>query len=229
MQYSEFLSLLKANGIAAFTVSEAAKILGKTNQYAAKFLQKREGIEHIEKGRYCISGASDDAVASHIVYPSYISLISALRYYNLTTQIPTEKYVITTARHKPLLFHKYTIRFITVNKKLMFGFDEVNGVSVASPEKAFVDTLYLKREMWYTEEFEEGLRRGVISIKIMKEYIARIGNKELEKRFESFIESYNFKEEAKDRINAAHGTPLSKALQGKAAPNALHKEKRIRA
>ena len=227
MQYSEFLSSLKANGIAVFTVSDAAKILGKTNQYAAKFLQKRNGIERIEKGKYCISGMPEDAVVSHIVYPSYLSLISALRYYNLTTQIPKEKYVITTLRHKPLLFHNYMVRFITVNEKLMFGFNEVNGVSVATPEKAFVDTLYLKKEMWYTEEFEEGLKRGVISIKRIKEYIARIGNKELEKRFESFVESHNFKEGA-DYINATDSTSLGKALQGKAAQNALHKKKRIR-
>ena len=190
MQYSEFLSSLKANGISVFTVSEASKILGKTALYTAKFLQKREGIERVEKGKYCISGASDDAVASHIVYPSYLSLISALRYYNLTNQLPGEKYVITTVRHKPLLFHKYKIRFIKVNKKLMFGFSEINGVSIASPEKIFVDVLYLKKEVWYTEEFQEGLRRGVIDIRKIKDYVIRIGNRQLEKKFAEFLENH---------------------------------------
>ncbi|MCL4382071.1 hypothetical protein M1614_03795 [Candidatus Marsarchaeota archaeon] len=190
MQYSEFLSSLKANGISVFTVSEASKILGKTALYTAKFLQKREGIERVEKGKYCISGASDDAVASHIVYPSYLSLISALRYYNLTNQLPGEKYVITTVRHKPLLFHKYKIRFIKVNKKLMFGFSEINGVSIASPEKIFVDVLYLKKEVWYTEEFQEGLKRGVIDIRKIKDYVIRIGNRQLEKKFAEFLENH---------------------------------------
>ena len=223
MQYSEFLSILKANGIAVFTVGEAAKMLGKTNQYAAKFLQNREGIEHIEKGKYCVSGASEDAIASHIAYPSYISLISALRYYGLTTQIPAEKYVITTARHKPLLFHKYLIRFIKVDKRLMFGFGEVNGVSVASPEKALVDTLYLKKEMWYSEEFEEGLRRGIISIKKMQDYIARLGSRQLEKRFELLMQNRN--------LHGCHGQ--SKALQGAmesgASALAKSRKKRLRA
>ena len=190
MQYSEFLSSLKANGISVFTVSEASKILGKTALYTAKFLQKREGIERVENGKYCISGASDDAVASHIVYPSYLSLISALRYYNLTNQLPGEKYVITTVRHKPLLFHKYKIRFIKVNKKLMFGFSEINGVSIASPEKIFVDVLYLKKEVWYTEEFQEGLKRGVIDIRKIKDYVIRIGNRQLEKKFAEFLENH---------------------------------------
>lgn len=190
MQYSEFLSSLKANGISVFTVSEASKILGKTALYTAKFLQKREGIERVEKGKYCISGATDDAVASHIVYPSYLSLISALRYYNLTNQLPGEKYVITTVRHKPLLFHKYKIRFIKVNKKLMFGFSEINGVSIASPEKIFVDVLYLKKEVWYTEEFQEGLKRGVIDIRKIKDYVIRIGNRQLEKKFAEFLENH---------------------------------------
>lgn len=222
MQYSEFLSILKANGIAVFTVGEAAKMLGKTNQYAAKFLQNREGIEHIEKGKYCVSGASEDAIASHIAYPSYISLISALRYYGLTTQIPAEKYVITTARHKPLPFHKYLIRFIKVDKRLMFGFGEVNGVSVASPEKAFVDTLYLKKEMWYGEEFEEGLRRGVISINKMEDYVSRLGSRQLEKRFHSFIKNSHLPDYP----------VLSRALQGnQATGNDLRKngKKKLRA
>jgi predicted transcriptional regulator of viral defense system len=216
MQYSEFLTLLKANGIAVFTVSDAAKMLGKTNQYAAKFLQKRNGIEHIEKGKYCISGASEDAIASHIVYPGYLSLISALRYYNLTTQIPKEKYVITTVRHKPLLFHNYVIRFIRVNKKLMFGFGEVNGVSVAYPEKAFIDVLYLKKEMWYTEEFEEGLEKGVVSIKKMEEYAARIGSRQLEKRFESFIKSRSLKERQDKNRASTEDTALLKGARIKA-------------
>lgn len=219
MQYSEFLSILKANGIAVFTVSEAAKMLGKTNQYAAKFLQNREGIEHIEKGKYCVSGASEDAIASHIAYPSYISLISALRYYGLTTQIPAEKYVITTARHKPLLFHKYLIRFIKVDKRLMFGFGEVNGVSVASPEKALVDTLYLKKEMWYGEEFEEGLRRGVISINKMEDYVSRLGSPQLEKRFHSFIKNSHL----------PNYPVLSRALRGnQATGNDLRKSRKKR-
>ena len=211
MQYSDFISFLKENGISVFTVKEASKILEKSALYTAKFLNSRDGIMRIEKGKYAVMGVSDDIIASHIVYPSYISLISALRYYNLTTQLPMEKYVITTARHKPLLFHKYMINFIKVNKKLMFGFKEVNDALVATPEKAFIDALYLKKAIWYNEEFDAGVERGVIKMDVLKNYAIQLGNRELAKRLAVFLET-RYSIDCSD-LNRLYASP--KSLQPK--------------
>lgn len=53
-----------------------------------------------------------------------------------------------------------------------------------------MDVLYLKKEVWYTEEFQEGLKRGVIDIRKIKDYVIRIGNRQLEKKFAEFLENH---------------------------------------
>jgi predicted transcriptional regulator of viral defense system len=190
MKHDEFVSFLKERNIQVFTIREASKILGKSTHYATKFMKTGKGIERIERGKYCIKNTADDIVASHVVYPSYLSLISAFRFYNLTTQLPMEKYVITTVQHKRMNFHNYNIRFIKVNKKLLFGFETVNNVIVATPEKAFVDAMYLKKSIWYTEEFENGIKKGVIDMKVLKKYAMAFKDPNLISRLGHFLERY---------------------------------------
>ncbi len=190
MQFNEFTSFLKARGVWVFTISDAADILGKSRQYAAKFMQGRQGIGRIEKGRYYLEGASEDIIASHIAYPSYLSMVTAFRFYNLTTQLPIEKYVITTVQHRPLVFNRYRIRFIKVSKRLLFGFEAINGTIVATPEKAFIDTLYIRKRAWYTEEFDNGLKKNVIDISRLKGYAVALGSPGLVSRLGHFLEGH---------------------------------------
>ncbi len=211
MRFGDFIDMMQTNKTPVFTVKDAAKVLGKGVAYTSKFLSNKQGIEKLEKGRYCLSGTSNDVVASHMVYPSYLSLISALRIYNLTTQIPAEKYIITTVRHKPLAFRGEKITFIRVNKKLMFGFDDFNGAIVARPEKVFIDALYLKKAMWYTEEFKAGIEKGIIKIDRLKEYALAIGNARLIARLASFLEqSYSIDCIDLHSYIAAHNPMLKK-------------------
>lgn len=187
MQYSDFISVIREKKISVFTVKEASEILGKSRPYTSKFLIGRKEIERIENGKYCIAGADIDAVVSHIVSPSYLSLISAFRYYRLTNQIPKEKFVVSTARHQDFSFHGYRIKFIKASKKVMFGFKEINGVSVATPEKAFIDALYFKKSAWYSEEFRTAIDRDIVDLDVIKRYAKAIGNKALADRLEDFL------------------------------------------
>ena len=189
MQHRDFIALLKDNGIGVFTTEYAARLLGKSRRYAAIFVGSSRDIENVEKGKYCIKGTDVDVVATHIVYPSYLSLISSLRFYNLTTQLPKEKYVITTRVHRTLKFRGYIIKFIKTSKKLLFGFENVNGTVVASPEKAFIDHIYLKKRIGYTEEFDSAVAAGKMDMTILKKYAIMSGNHNLINRLGHFLES----------------------------------------
>ncbi len=189
MRHDDFIRILKENDVKVFTTDFTAKLLGKSRQYSADFVRNTDEIETIEKGKYCIRGTDADIVASHIMYPSYLSLMSSFRFYNLTTQLPKEKYVITTRSHKDLEFHGYIIKFIKVEKKLLFGFDNVNGVFVARPEKAFIDYIYLKRRIGYVEEFDSAIEAGKIDIVVLKRYATMLGNGNLINRLGHFLES----------------------------------------
>lgn len=84
-------------------------------------------------------------IANVLQVPSYISLVTALEFYGITTQVQrnvvesiavkrTEEY---DAANRLFLYTK-------ISKKLYTGFKRENDFFIASAEKAFLDALYLK-------------------------------------------------------------------------------------
>ena len=85
-----------------FGVRIVANIINKGKDYAKLVvyrLKKAGLIFELERNRYTVH---EDAllVASHVVWPSYLSGWTAIRYYNLTEQIPWKITVITTRSRK---------------------------------------------------------------------------------------------------------------------------------
>lgn len=84
------------------------------------------------------------SLANIIHVPSYISLMTALSYYEITTQIQRnfiESIVINYA--KELSIEDVIFSYTKINKHLYFDFLKINNFFIASPEKAFVDSMYL--------------------------------------------------------------------------------------
>jgi predicted transcriptional regulator of viral defense system len=83
-------------------------------------------------------------VANLLQVPSYVSLMSALSYYEVTTQIQrgfTES--VATKRTKNVEIEERVFRYTKIDKKLYFGFSRREGIFIADPEKAFLDMVYL--------------------------------------------------------------------------------------
>jgi predicted transcriptional regulator of viral defense system len=153
MKTSEFNDFLSRNNIHLVTIVDAAKIIGKSRAYASLFLFRNKRLRLAERGLYYTREATEYEVASNIVYPSYISLVSALRFHNATQQMPNIIYVITTKRHKPIKnLNGYRVEFKNVKKELMFGYRKVDDVFVADLEKAIIDMYYLNLFNEYADE-----------------------------------------------------------------------------
>ena len=88
-------------------------------------------------------------IATHLAFPSYISLWYSLSYHGWTLQVPHEFSVLTTMRtFRPHIeYNGMRISFITIPKGLLFGYQKiiVGGMDVfmATPEKALVDAVVL--------------------------------------------------------------------------------------
>ena len=108
-------------------------------------------ILRIKRGAYVLKSRWNNltepeifTLANMIQVPSYISLLTALSYYGVTTQLQ-QGYIesISLKRTKSTetggIFFSYT----RIGKKLYRGFSRKEGVFIASPEKAFLDVLYL--------------------------------------------------------------------------------------
>lgn len=76
--------------------------------------------------------------------PSYISLLTALDYYELTTQVQRNFFEsIAVTRTKEIRIDQTIFTYTRINEELYFGFGRENGFFIASPEKALLDAFYL--------------------------------------------------------------------------------------
>jgi predicted transcriptional regulator of viral defense system len=76
--------------------------------------------------------------------PSYISLMTALDYHEITTQIQRGLIEsVAVKRTKEISFNGSVFRYTKVSRDLYFGFIRQQDFFIATPEKAFLDAIYL--------------------------------------------------------------------------------------
>jgi predicted transcriptional regulator of viral defense system len=76
--------------------------------------------------------------------PSYISLMSALDYHEITTQLQRGLIEsVALKRTKEFSLNGSIFRYTKINRMLYFGFIRQQEFFIATPEKAFLDALYL--------------------------------------------------------------------------------------
>lgn len=138
-----------------FGYQDIAKILAIGRESAkvacARFV-KQGAIVRIKRNIYILRERWQNlpiegkfALANLIQVPSYVSLMTALSYYEVTTQIQRDFIEsISIYRTKSVEIDKNIFNYSKIKKPLYFGFNRGKGIFIASPEKAFLDALYLK-------------------------------------------------------------------------------------
>jgi predicted transcriptional regulator of viral defense system len=94
-------------------------------------------------------------IANFIEVPSYISFLTALSYYGITTQ-QSQSVIesVSLKRTKTLTIKNIEFRFFKVKKSFYSGFIRTENFFIAGPEKAFADALYLTSIGKYSLDFE---------------------------------------------------------------------------
>ena len=83
-------------------------------------------------------------IANLIQVPSYVSLMSAMDYYQITTQLQQDFIEsIVVKRTKEMEIEKNTFNYSKIKQELYFGFVKEKDFFIATPEKAFLDAIYL--------------------------------------------------------------------------------------
>jgi predicted transcriptional regulator of viral defense system len=76
--------------------------------------------------------------------PSYISLMTALDYYEITTQVQRDFFEsVAVRRTKEIQIDGSVFRYSKIAGNLYFGFKKEKEFFIATPEKALVDAFYL--------------------------------------------------------------------------------------
>jgi len=192
------INLLKElSRYAVFDVKIVSDILNKSREYSKLViyrLKQEKLIFEIERNKYTTK-KEPLVIASNLVWPSYISCWSALRYYNLTEQLPETFFVITTRARKKrkINMENSKIIFIKVSGKYFFGYAKeiLNDfeIFIATKEKALIDSALFKK-ISFSEIFDIiQNNKDELDFDLLINYLIKIKNKALIKRFGFLLDS----------------------------------------
>jgi predicted transcriptional regulator of viral defense system len=164
-------------------------------------------IVEVENGKYLLLGFEPERVlsnplfmASHLVTPAYVSYWSALHFYGFTEQAPLMVFAATTKKKRPVDFHGFRFRFVTLQPRKFFGYRrEVVGelpVLIADEAKSILDSLDQPRYAGGIPEVAKALQAAleVVEVPTLVEYANRMGNKSLGSRLGYLLETLGLPE-----------------------------------
>ena len=137
----------------------------KVTPHAAIFLTRalKKGLVHrLNRGNYINSFLRGfprvEEVACFVRPPAYVTGEWALNYYGISSQSPTVCTAVTlgstVGRHHRLEYQDVIIEFSKVTPALFFGFNRIDNFYMAMPEKAILDTFYLRKALPTPDELE---------------------------------------------------------------------------
>lgn len=151
-------------------------------------LVKKGVLVRVIRGRYTLSSADILATASGMYLPSYVSLLAAFEHYGTTTQSPRVIDVVNPLQSCQISLElesgRFDVRFIKVNKLLMYGYNKIyragKAAMIAEKEKAIIDSLILSK--YVPLDDIAACIRSDINHKKAIEYARRTGRQSIMKR-----------------------------------------------
>lgn len=148
---TDVINKLKAKQVALLDLNDLQRLLGvedrNTAQKLAQRLVQSKTFERIKRGeylfRYSDKNISDFQLANFLLEPSYVSLESALVYYELIDQFTYQITSITTRKTRTLTAREKTFAYSSIIPEMYWGYTNENEFLIATPEKALVDFIYL--------------------------------------------------------------------------------------
>ena len=144
-----------------FRKQDAEKVAPHPSVFLARAVKK--GLIHrLNRGNYINSFLYGfpgvEQVACFLRPPAYISCEWALNYHGIILQAPRVCSVVTLStsvgKHRSVEYQGITIEFSRITPKLFEGFSFDNGVYIALPEKAILDTMYFRGKIPAEDEIE---------------------------------------------------------------------------
>ncbi|NMB66802.1 hypothetical protein GYA25_01970 [Candidatus Woesearchaeota archaeon] len=167
-----------------------------SNKYASLILKRyteKNYLRRIKKGKYT-SSYNIYAVASNLIYPSYISFWSGIRYYGKTEQLLNTIFVACTKKTRDIKFENYKIKFVKLSKKYFFGFKKEistnEEVFIADKEKLLLDCLLFQKYSGNIDEIIKFIEGENFDIEKLKIYLKKINNQSLIQKTAFLLEKY---------------------------------------
>ncbi len=164
--------------------------------------RKKGYITKIVKGYYIFSDTPLNEevlfmVANKIYSPSYISLESALRYYNFIPEGVFRLISVSTRKTKSADTELGFFDYRKIKPPFFFGYQVVERgarkFKIATPEKALIDYFYFNSHLKSQSDIKSlRINKDAFfektDINVIREHLERLNNKNLEKRINVFLE-----------------------------------------
>lgn len=220
MKLFEFMQELSRLGLSSFTIQDAARIIRKKPAYVKLFLGRairRGAVTRIERGRFIVGQPTPFEVAEGFGV-GYVSFLSALSFHGLTSQVPTTVQIASRKQKAQKTVGPTHFVFIRMAPSRFFGFKRYGGVTVAQPEKAVLDGLYLPEHLPLSEA--ASAMSGLDASKLVA-YAERFGSAIVAKRLGFLLERTGMDASAlKKQVTPAYGL-LNPALPARGRKNVV--------
>lgn len=150
MKYNDFKKIKNLY----FTYQDIAKVLSiaeDSAQVLSTRYVKQKYLIRLKRNFYILKERWDNItphqrleLANLLQVPSYISLMTALSFYEYTTQVQ-QKFIESISLYRTFIkdIEGFIFNYSKIKNDFYFGFSKKNNIFIASPEKAFIDSLYL--------------------------------------------------------------------------------------
>jgi len=143
----DIIRAMKKANRAAFRTREYAAMLGRKG-YARLVLHrlKTKGeLVSVKNGWWAFPDSVPEAVACEISNPAYISFHSALYLHGMTTQTPRKIQIAVARKTRSYSVFRIPVKEYKVKRDQFSYFYRKEGILLATPEKAFADSLAIPR------------------------------------------------------------------------------------
>ena len=186
MEKSNFIFDLYKDNRTVFTINEIALLIKESDYSRLKqkvyYYAKKGVIQKVRNGIYVKQGYNPEELASKLYTPSYISLEYVLSkagwIFQYSKNITLISYLSRTLEvDNNTLCYRKAKADILINSEGVIQKD--NGVSIASPERAFLDMLYLDKNFYFDNL--SGMNESVV-LKLLNVYKSASLNKRVKEK-----------------------------------------------
>lgn len=147
LSISKIIKKLSLKRIPLFSLNELGGIFAGNRQSLYKRIQrlnKSEILEKLIKGKYLftLKNIDDFTIANFLYQPSYISMQSALSFYNIMTGFSYQITSISIKKTKKITINEKDFVYSKISPNLYWGFEKKEDFLIARPEKALLDYIY---------------------------------------------------------------------------------------
>ena len=204
MIFREFETRIRA--LPAFNLNDVRKLDPGFHRQQLNYWHNQGYIKPLAGGYYILADQAIDEmvlfmVANKIYEPSYISLESALAYYEIIPETVLGVTSVSSRKTKQYDTDWGVFSYRSVKPQYMIGYQVIDNspgkkFKIACLEKALLDYLYLHSDIQSIADFEE-LRwnrtrlHGLLDHSIFTRYVSIFDKRALENRVNQFLEYLN--------------------------------------